>query len=238
MKKKFIVLRRKECLMLLYKVHGIIQKNKMQIGEKVLTICFMFVIVLGNMQGVFANEQDVNEENMVVLYRDMTNKNTFKEVEEIFYDENISSVRIIDTKLMIKNQNDGDVTITPFAGYNITTGCRYPFQTVSPTILATASGFGGLTISIAKTSTVSNTVGATFGASKSMISAALKYNVTSSESIAIKGQWKIPNNLARGTLNAHVVYENYFYTVRLGSTVKGTDYSQHPIGVEFKRLNY
>ncbi|MEG0094343.1 MAG: hypothetical protein RR673_09650, partial [Erysipelotrichaceae bacterium] len=146
-------------------------------------------------------------------------------------------VRIIDCKLMIKNQLSTDRITNSKVGYNVSSGCRYPFIIVSPTYLATVSGSGGVKIGISKTSMVSNTIGGTFGASKSLISDSLKYNVTSSVAIRLSESWLVPEKLKRGTLNAHTVYENYFYTVKLGNKNKGTGYSRHPIGVEFKKLN-
>lgn len=115
--------------------------------------------------------------------------------------------------------NDGQIVVKSAASpiYYIIKNVRSASDYTGSDI-ATATGGPGITLSISKTKSISTTVSGTFGASNSLISSAVGWNVTGSTSISIQGSATVPRThngkkVKTMTLHAKTVYKVKKYDV-------------------------
>lgn len=112
--------------------------------------------------------------------------------------------------------------------------------------IASSDGTPGITIKISKSRTISRSISGTFGAPRWVISAAIGWNVSASDTIAVEGSYKVPKKIGKkyvkkAILNAYTKYARKRYDVYYGypntrfAKKKGTGTAYKPIGVTFKK---
>ncbi|MCY7772041.1 hypothetical protein MOC99_21885 [Bacillus haynesii] len=115
--------------------------------------------------------------------------------------------------------------------------------------LWTVSGNPGITLRLDHSFQVQAGVTATFGMSKSDISAQIGFNVSKSYTTTSSGTYKVPSKykgkkVKRAELSAYPIFNNWSYKVyydgiaSFGEVYKGTGKAYKPSGVHFKKKIY
>jgi hypothetical protein len=140
-------------------------------------------------------------------------------------------------------------TVSPYSSsFYYATNVRNVADSKGAAVVATASGDPGVTISVSKSVSVSNTVSSTFGASNSIISGAVGWSITGSSTVGVQGSFLVPKkdsgkNVAKGHLDARLIYKKKAFDVYWSNTYNhtfcGTGTSGKAYGVDFTtRLTY
>lgn len=202
--------------------------------------------------GIHANAKGSGKETICIHVN--SGDNYQKQVNELFN----SGYQNVD--VIFKDLEDDDIDIDDLAvdGVHVQKKSLGPVRTyyvknvrkgkdyVGKKRIASADASPGVKIKIKQKRKVSYTLSGSFGASYNTISAEIGWNVTSSTSISISGEYTVPYKIGkkrvkRGYLDAYPKYKTKKYDVYYGiqgsksEVKKGTGTASKVIGITFKK---
>lgn len=199
----------------------------------------------------FAESADFSGKT-VTIYRENGLENVADEVSDAFSDPHVDRVLVFDARSVGLRDAMKDESVLPdqgaisprnpnFYAKNV----RYAGTSTGSRVLAKASGRPGMTISISKTVSVSNSYSCAAAVSTESLSSTLGFSVTGTESISVTGSDKVPQthnskNVSSMTLIAYPLFDNYSYEVHIRSsavqnTLVGRGTASRAVGVDFRR---
>ena len=218
-------------------------------------LCFVLILAMMMSLGVtaFADEDSSENNTCVTIYA--SELDSIDTISELLNDPDVECVNVIFDSfdnsdycfISEDSQNESGISPNSFGGPIHTIyvkDVRAGADHYGTTVLAKAEGQPGITVSISQTKTVSTTLSATFGASKSDISAKVGWSVTGSESLTIGGSYTVPytyngKNVKTATLCARAIYKVKYFDVYKGipgtatESFLGTGNTKHPFGISF-----
>lgn len=179
------------------------------------------------------------------------------QVSELLSNPDVDEVIVIDpnykefeTADIIEDMSNSDTMATTIYRYRIS-NVQSASDWTGSTVIATAKGTPGTTLSISQTESISNTYSTSVSVDlTSEISSAVGFSVTSSTSITISGSDTVPSThdgkqVSTMSLNARTIYKKVTFSIDRHKSVGGLNYgwtngwgsgsASKPYGVSFSK---
>ena len=217
----------------------------------IIATCF-FGVMIANMD-VYANTLDEVSTKKVTIWRDTSSEMLPKMIDEIFDDENVVEIDVIDPKLYLKKDLNifYPISTTSYTRYEAR-GSKANGTSVGTTLIYAASGEPGMTLHISATKSVAKGYSCSYSISSKQISSVVGFSVTGTSSVTIGSDYTVPKTangkkVSSVKISAYPLYQNYVYSVdkvtsNRGLTFRtknvGTGTARKAVGYSFKRTFY
>ena len=200
-------------------------------------LAFLSVLILPKQAS--ADVVEPQRTKTVILYASDPSDDITSEVNNALSDPTVEEVVVLYESLMDISNNDSASELTPLAAYNIKNVRLSSTWKDGGDILAMAEGVPGTTLTINKTVQVSNSFSCSASVGGSLVSAAVGFDVTGSESISVSGSYTVPYIIGqtpvyKSRLIANPLYNRYSYSVYSGNTYVGSGTADRAVGCSFR----
>ena len=214
-------------------------KRTFSIGAFISAVALAFSVCISPVTAqAEANELIRVPENTETIY--VNGHDGTDDILEALNDPSVTGVLVIDRNLIAQRSDEVEPdTISARAGYTVKNR-RYNGVLTGSTILASATGQPGITLTISETKTIANSYSCSASVPVSLINACVGFNTTASEAITISGSALVPEKVGARevstmTLIANPTFDYYSYDVYQGSTFIERGTAKHAIGVYFRK---
>ncbi|BCJ96108.1 hypothetical protein acsn021_36770 [Anaerocolumna cellulosilytica] len=213
--------------------------------KQIYKICFTIILAISTTLSIGTTNINAKEVGKTVtIEADILNPKSYEStVTQLLSYDSVNEVIVIDNKLNNKFIENGEIFEQPILTPDAVTTYRYRITNVmsgsdyvGSGSIAIATGEPGSTISISKTSSVSNTYSLSASVvSASTVTTAVGFSVTSSESISISASDSVPSThngrqVKSMSLNAFPVYKTKSFTIERHKSVGGVNYGWSDYG--------
>lgn len=227
--------------------------------KKFLYTFLVLLLAFDFIKPVFANEENLSKdcishnyiegENVLVIDDSMTNSEKKSRIDEYLADPALESLIVLNASELLEEHVPYE-NINPKARLGINmykvNNIRNGNYVTGTSVIAIAIGEPGITIGISQTKKVATTISSSYGASNSVLTASLGWDVTKSESVSISGSVKVPNTVngkkvAKLAFEAYPVYKTKKFDVHkmpwysIYWNLEGTGTAKKASGVEYKK---
>lgn len=178
---------------------------------------------------------DIQDTNTIIQENMFSQESTVSEEGNYIIIEDDKGITVLDKTLLDNNElinsndffEEGDTSYNAKIAYYFVKNAKYVSEYIDyGNAIYKTSGASGITIGLNLTKSISASASTTFNGAvtKSAISSAVGFSVTSSTSVSYTGSYTVPSNAKKATLTTYPLYNKYSYGIYLRGKGSLPDY--------------